>query len=50
MCGVCVAGAARYLAAVYGGLLQLVGENIDPKTNTEKVFAIAIILCVCVRL
>ena len=35
----------RYLASVYAGLLQLVGENIDPKTSVERTFAIAVILC-----
>jgi len=35
---------SRYLASLYAGLLQLVGENIDPQTDVERLFAISVIL------
>ena len=34
----------RYVRALYLGLAQLVGENVEPGTNLESVFAMVLIL------
>lgn len=36
--------STRYIAAVYSSLCMLVGENMDPRSPTERSFAVLVIL------